>query len=40
MRAGIVSLMKIVLFQRFLSRVIQGYQNLQVFFAHVHLQSK
>jgi len=40
MRAGIVSLMKSVLFQRILSRVIQGYEDLQVFFAHVHLQSK
>ena len=40
MRAGIVSLMKSVLFQRILSRVVQGYQHLQVFFALVHLQSK
>ena len=39
MPAGIVSLVEGILFQGLLTWIIECYQHLQVFFAHVHLQS-
>jgi hypothetical protein len=40
MRDGIVSLMEGILFKGILTRVIQCYQHLQIFFAHVNLLNK
>jgi len=37
---GIVSLVEGILFQGILPWVIECYQHLQLFFAHINLQSK